>query len=128
MFKEIVLGSVFTFAALGVFTPDAEAHTSPEEVQAGEATINVPEGTKIVMVESTFNGCDPVYDEATETVYIPRCMSPSEQQGPAPTMPERIFDHTVDTGKREVENSITNAIGRKIFEMGNVIDETLGTY
>ena len=128
MFKEIFLGSLFIFAALGVFTPDAEAHTSPEKVEAGEATITVPEGTKIVMVESTFNGCDPVYDEATETVYIPRCMSPSEQQGPESTMPERIIDHTIDTGARQVENTITNAIGRQIYEMGNKMGDVLGTW
>lgn len=128
MFKDIFYGSLITFAALGAFSSDANSEQSPEPIQPGQATLTVPANATIVVVESTFNGCDPIYDKASNTVYVPRCMSPSEQQGPSPTMPERILNNTINNGAREVESSIQNGIDRKIFEIGNKIDEALGTY
>lgn len=115
MFKEIFLGSLFIFAALGVFTPDAEA---------GTKTITVPEETEVVVVDSTH--CEPIYNEATGTLYVPRCWK--LKQNPEPNMADRIIDYTVNTGKREVESTITNAIGRQIYEAGNKMGDVLGTW
>lgn len=123
MFKEICLGGVLLFVGL-----DASAHQSPEPIQPGQAEITVPANAKVIVVESTFHGCDPTYNPSTNTVYVPRCMSPSDQQGPKPTMLERILTTTIGNTSREVESSVQNGIDRKIFEIGNKIDEALGTY
>ena len=117
MFKEIFLGSVFTFAALGVFTPDAEA---------GERTITItiPEDAEVKYVDST--NCEPIYIESQNTLYVPGCYHDKNKR--EETIADRVIDYTVNTGKREVENTVTNAIGRQIYEMGNKMGDVLGTW
>lgn len=126
MKQEICLSALIMFLAIGVSC--AEADQSPEPIRPGQAEIDVPADTKVVIVESTFHGCEPTYNASSNTLYVPRCMSPSEQQGPKPTMLERILTNTIDKTGREVESSVQNGIDRKIFEIGNKIDEALGTY
>ena len=60
------------------------------------------------------------------TLYVPRSYRLRNQRDP--NMVERIFDYTVNTGKREVESTITNAIGRQIYEAGNKMGDVLGTW
>jgi|DEB0MinimDraft_3_1074331.scaffolds.fasta_scaffold215492_1 hypothetical protein len=60
------------------------------------------------------------------TLYVPRSYRMRNKRDP--NMVERIFDYTVKTGTREVESTITNAIGRQIYEAGNKMGDVLGTW
>jgi hypothetical protein len=114
--KDIILAGTLMAAALGVFTPDASAQTR---------TITIPSETTVVEVESTH--CEPVYNEATGTLYVPRCWKLMQRE-PEPNALERLIGRTVRGTATEVENSVGNGIDRRIYELGKKIDEALGTY
>lgn len=114
--KDIILAGTLMAAALCAFTQDAGAQTR---------TITIPSETTIVEVDSTH--CEPIYNEATGTLYVPRCWKMLQRE-PEPNAVERLIDRTLNNTATEVENSIGNGIDRRIYELGKKIDEALGTY
>ena len=114
--KDIILAGTLMAAALSAFAQDAGAQTR---------TITIPSETTVVEVESTH--CEPVYNEATGTLYVPRCWKLMQRE-PEPNAVERLLGRTINGAAREVESSVGNGIDRRIYEMGKKIDEALGTY
>jgi hypothetical protein len=112
--KSLILASVVMFLAL-----------QSVEVHSEQVTIDIPAGADVRVVDSTH--CDPIYNEANNTMYVPRCYR--QQTGPRrKSTVERILSRTVRNGKYEVESSVWNGIDRKIMEVGRKIDKAMGTY
>ena len=91
-------------------------------VSAETKTISVPEDTKVVSVESSY--CEPIYNESTGTLYVPRCWHLAQEEEPGYV--ERTVDRSTEQLKTEVENSINNGIDRQIMKVGRKIDEITG--
>lgn len=85
-------------------------------------TITVPADTKVVEVDSTH--CEPIYNENTGSLYVPRCWK-LKQQEREQGMGGRILDRTIEQTAQTVENSISNGIDRHIYDLGKDIREII---
>jgi hypothetical protein len=85
-------------------------------------TITVPVDTTVVSVDSSY--CEPIYNENTGTLYVPRCWKMKQEKDP--TWGERTISRTTDHLGREIENSINNGIDRQIYKVGRKIDKITG--
>lgn len=83
-------------------------------------TVTVPAGTKIVEVDSTH--CEPIYNEHTGSLYVPRCWHQQQKEKEAGPV-ERIFDRSVTRAGEEVEQSVQNGIDRVIYDLGKKIEK-----
>ena len=85
-------------------------------------TITVPEDTTVVAVDSTH--CEPIYNENTGTLYVPRCWKLKQER--EQTAIERVTERTIENAGTEIENSVYNVIDRVIYEMGEKIEKAGG--
>ena len=110
---------IFTFSALigfGTLSCAAEA----EQMR----TITIPQSTTIVDTESSW--CEPVYNENTGILYVPRCWR--LKQGPAaPNMLERFISRSTRGVTSTFENQVQGGIDRQIYDMGQSISDFMGT-
>lgn len=87
-------------------------------------TITVPAGTKVI--ETNSSHCEPIYNESTGSLYVPRCWhlkQKEEEAGPV----GRIVERSVAGFGTTVENKVQNGINRQIYEIGKTIDKVLCT-
>ena len=86
------------------------------------------ETVNIVTVSSTH--CEPVYNEATGTLYVPRCyvLAKQKMEEKEKGIFERQTDRAIEEGTREIENHVQQNIDRGIRKIGIAIDKALGAY
>ena len=87
-------------------------------------TITIPMGTKIVETESSW--CEPIYNESQNSVYVPRCWR-LKQEPAAPNALERIISRATKDTAQTIENQLSNAAERQIYDMGQSMQNWLGT-
>jgi len=87
------------------------------------ATVSANAAT-VKEVDSSY--CEPIYNEATDTLYVPRCYRMA-QEPPPPNMLERLFGRTVKGLSNTVENQLGNGIDRQIYDLGEEMRDVLGT-
>ena len=109
---SVVVAAIF-IVFLGAYSKDARSATK---------TITVPEDTTVVAVDSTH--CEPIYNEHTGTLYVPRCWKLKQER--EQTAIERVTERTIENASTEVENSVYNVIDRVIYEMGEKIEKAGG--
>lgn len=109
---SVVIAAIF-IVFLGAYTKDAQSATK---------TITVPEDTTVVAVDSTH--CEPIYNENTGTLYVPRCWKLKQER--EQTAIERVTERTIENAGTEIENSVYNVIDRVIYEMGEKIEKAGG--
>lgn len=78
-------------------------------------TITVPADTKVIEVDSSY--CEPIYNENTGSLYVPRCWKLKQQEREV-GMGGRILDRAIEQTAQTVENSISNGIDRHIYDLG----------
>lgn len=83
-------------------------------------TITVPADTTIVEVDSTH--CEPIYNEHTGSLYVPRCWHLKQKEKEAGPV-ERIVNRSVTRAGEEVEQSVQNGIDRVIYDLGKKIEK-----
>ena len=93
-----------------------------KDVRSATKTITVPEDTTVVAVDSTH--CEPIYNEHTGTLYVPRCWKLKQER--EQTAIERVTERTIENAGTEIENSVYNVIDRVIYEMGEKIEKAGG--
>ena len=93
-----------------------------QDARAATKTITVPEDTEVVAVDSTH--CEPIYNEHTGTLYVPRCWKLKQER--EQTAIERVTERTIENASTEIENSVYNVIDRVIYEMGEKIEKAGG--
>lgn len=103
----LLIASVFTFALV-------------KDVRA--ETVN------IVTVNSTH--CEPVYNEATGTLYVPRCyvLAKQKMEEKEQGVVGRTTERAIEQGAQEIENHVNQNIDRGIRKIGIAIDKALGAY
>ena len=87
-------------------------------------TITVPAGTTVI--ETTSSHCEPIYNESTGSLYVPRCWhlkQKEEEAGPV----GRIVERSVAGFGTTVENKVQNGINRHIYKVGKSIDKVFCT-
>jgi|MEHZ01.4.fsa_nt_MEHZ011228972.1_6 hypothetical protein len=87
-------------------------------------TITVPADATIHNVESSY--CEPIYNEATNDLYIPRCWK-LKQRPAEPNMIQRLVSRGIKGSRRMVEDQLGNGIDRQIYDMGQNMRDALGT-
>jgi hypothetical protein len=87
------------------------------------ATVSVNAAT-VKEVDSAY--CEPIYNEATDTLYVPRCYRLA-QEPPPPNMAERLLGRTIKGVQNTFENQLGNGIDRQIYDMGEEMRDVLGT-
>ena len=87
------------------------------------ATVSVNAAT-VKEVDSTY--CEPIYNEATDTLYVPRCYRMA-QEPPPPNMAQRLLGRTIKGVSNTFENQLGNGIDRQIYDMGQEMRDVLGT-
>lgn len=87
-------------------------------------TITVPADATIHNVESSY--CEPIYNEATNDLYIPRCWKLKQQPAP-PNALERLFGRAIKGAGTTIEQQLGNGIDRQIYDMGQNMRDVLGT-
>jgi len=112
---SIVVTGAFLFAFM-TFSCDTQAEQT--------ITITIPADATIRDVESSY--CEPIYNEPTNEVWIPRCWKLKQQPSP-PNALERLFGRAVKGAGTTIENQLGNGIDRQIYDMGQNIRDVLGT-
>lgn len=116
-YKLVAATGVLILALAGAKAFAQETTTSPD---GQTVTITVPAGTKVVTVDSTH--CEPIYNEHTGSLYVPRCWHLKQKEKEAGPV-ERIFDRSVTRAGEEVEQSVQNGIDRVIYDLGKKIEK-----
>ena len=110
--KFFVFNLVVWFGVFGIAAANAQQ----------TKTITVPADTTVVEVDSSY--CEPIYNENTGSLYVPRCWKLKQEREVG--YAERTIDRTIEHTSTEVENSINNGIDRAIMKIGRKIDEATG--
>jgi hypothetical protein len=93
-----------------------------QDAAAETVTITVPADTTIVEVDSSY--CEPIYNENTGSLYVPRCWKLKQERKVGYL--ERTIGRTVENTGTEVENSVNNGIDNAIRKIGEEIDRATG--